>query len=185
MRKLTAGLAITLDGVVDAPSGNWMRFDDEMNEIIGAGVAQADAILLGRRTYVAFADLWPRLDPAVPMAAFMNDSPKYVLSTTLDAVSWQNSTLLRGDLTEIVTALKNQPGRDIQVPGSPRLVWSLLQADLLDELNLMVHPVVLGSGARLFPPSASRVPLTLIGSRTLGSGVVSLSYRPTDSPQPR
>jgi dihydrofolate reductase len=178
MRKLTAGLAITLDGVVDAPSGNWMRFDDEMNEIISAGIAQADAVLLGRRTYLEFAEMWPRLGADVPMAAFMNDTPKYVLSTTLDSVSWHNSTLIRGDLTEVVTELKSRPGRNIQVPGSPRLVWALLRAGLLDELALMVHPVVLGTGSRLFEALPSPLPLVLTGSRTLTSGVVSLTYGP-------
>src|SRR6266545_3841504 len=142
MRKIVAGLAITLDGVVEAPStSSWMLFNDEMAAVIDAGIAQADAILLGRRTYLEFAELWPKLG------------------------------------TE-VTRLKQQPGRNIQVPGSPRLVWSLLRKGLLDELALMIHPIVLGSGQRLFDEPTDQVRLKLLDSRTLSTGVVSVVYQP-------
>jgi dihydrofolate reductase len=176
MRKIVAGLAITLDGVVDSPSGNWMMFDDEMREIIDAGVAEADAILLGRRTYLEFAEMWPRLGSGVPMADFMNDTPKYVASSTLRTVDWAGSTLLKGDLAAELTELKQRPGKNIQVPGSPRLVRSLLCDGLLDELSLMIHPVVLGTGARLFDGGTDRMELKLKDSRTLGTGVVSVTY---------
>src|SRR6266508_2707761 len=147
MRKIVAGLAITLDGVVEAPStSSWMLFNDEMAAVIDAGIAQADAILLGRRTYLEFAELWP--------------------------------TLLSGDLVTEVTRLKQQPGRNIQVPGSPRLVWSLLREGLLDELALMIHPIVLGSGQRLFDEPTDQVRLKLLDSRTLSTGVVSVVYQP-------
>jgi dihydrofolate reductase len=183
MRKIVAGLAISLDGVVEAPSrGNWMLYNDEMGEIIGAGIAQADAILLGRRTYLEFAALWPGMGSDVPMADFMNRTPKYVVSSTLRTLEWANSILLTGDLAEEVAKLKAQPGRSIQIPGSPRLVWSLLRDGLLDELALMVHPVVLGSGLRLFEEMTGPISLTLVDSRTLSTGVVSVTYQPARAP---
>jgi dihydrofolate reductase len=176
VRKIVAGLAVTLDGVVDSPSGNWMMFNDEMQEIIDAGVAEADAILLGRRTYLEFAAMWPRLGGDVPMADFMNGTPKYVASSTLRSLEWAGSTLLTGDLATELTELKRRPGKNIQIPGSPRLVRSLLAGGLLDELSLMIHPVVLGTGARLFDGQADRMDLKLQDSRTLGTGVISATY---------
>jgi dihydrofolate reductase len=176
VRKIVAGLAVTLDGVVDSPSGNWMMFNDEMQEIIDAGVAEADAILLGRRTYLEFAAMWPRLGGDVPMADFMNGTPKYVASSTLRSLEWAGSTLLTGDLATELAELKRRPGKNIQVPGSPRLVRSLLADGLLDELSLMIHPVVLGTGARLFDGQADRMDLKLQDSRTLGTGVISATY---------
>jgi dihydrofolate reductase len=176
VRKVVAGLAVTLDGVVDSPSGNWMMFNDEMREIIDAGVAEADAILLGRRTYLEFAAMWPRLGGDVPMADFMNGTPKYVASSTLRSLEWAGSTLLTGDLATELTELKRRPGKNIQIPGSPRLVRSLLAGGLLDELSLMIHPVVLGTGARLFDGQADRMDLKLQDSRTLGTGVISATY---------
>jgi dihydrofolate reductase len=178
MREIVAGLAMTLDGVVDSPSGNWMMFDEEMGDIISAGVAEADAILLGRRTYLQFAELWPAQGRDVPMSAFMNDTPKYVASRTLDTVAWAGSTLLEGDLGEALTELKRRPGKNIQVPGSPRLVRSLLREGLLDRLALMIHPIVLGTGARLFDDEKDQRKLRLVESRTLGTGVVSVTYEP-------
>jgi dihydrofolate reductase len=183
MRKIVAGLAISLDGVVEAPSqGNWMLYNDEMGEVIGAGIAQADAILLGRRTYLEFAALWPEMGSDVPMADFMNNTPKYIVSSTLHTLKWANSILLTGDLAEEVPKLKAQPGRSIQIPGSPRLVWSLLRDGLLDELALMVHPIVLGSGMRLFDEMTGRISLKLVDSRTLSTGVVSVTYQPARAP---
>ena len=182
MRKVVAGLAITLDGVVEAPSQrNWMRYNDEMGEVIGAGIAQADAILLGRRTYLEFAALWPGLGSEVPMADFMNNTPKFIVSSTLHTLEWANSILVTGDLAEEVAKLKAQPGKNIQVPGSPRLVRSLLRAGLLDELALMVHPIVLGSGMRLFGEMTEQISLKLVDSRTLSTGVVSVTYQPTQA----
>jgi dihydrofolate reductase len=179
MRKIVAGLAMTLDGVVEAPSQrNWMRYNDEMGEVIGAGIAQADAILLGRRTYLEFAALWPSLGSDVPMADFMNNTPKYIVSSTLRTLDWANSTLLTGDLAEEVAKLKAQPGKNIQIPGSPRLVRSLLRGGLLDELALMIHPVVLGSGMRLFDEISGQIGLTLADSKTLSTGVLFATYQP-------
>jgi dihydrofolate reductase len=179
MRKVVAGLAISLDGVVEAPSQrNWMQYNDEMGEVIGAGIARADAILLGRRTYLEFAALWPGLGSDVPMADFMNNTPKYIVSSTLHSLEWNNSILVTGDLAEEIGKLKDQPGKNIQVPGSPRLVRSLLRDGLLDELALMVHPIVLGSGMRLFNELTDQIDLRLVDSRALSTGVLSVTYQP-------
>jgi dihydrofolate reductase len=183
MRKVVAGLAITLDGVVESPSpSNWMLFNDEMWEVIQAGIAQSDAILLGRRTYLEFAALWPTQGSEVPMADYMNDTPKYIASTTLkEPLEWKNSTLIKGNLAEELTKLKEQPGKNIQVPGSPRLVRGLLLDGLLEELALMVHPTVIGSGLRLFDEVPHQVRLELVQSRTLSTGVLSVTYRPASA----
>lgn len=179
MRKVVAGLFMTLDGMVESPS-KWLSFSDEMGEMIGAGIAQADAILLGRRTYLEFAQLWPKQGNDTPMAAFLNGTPKYIASSTLHTLEWANSTLVTGDLADFVTKLKAQPGKNIQVPGSPRLVRSLLRDGLLDELSLMVQPIVLGSGMRLFDEMTDRVRLKLVESRTFSNGVLSVTYQPED-----
>ena len=178
MRKLVAGLAISLDGVVESPSG-WMAFNDEMQEVISAGVAQSDAIVLGTRTYLEFAELWPGLDS--PMADYMNRTPKHIASSTLDTVGWANSSLMSGDLAENVARLKQQPGKNIQIPGSPRLVRSLLRDGLLDELSLMIQPVVISSGMRLFHEMTARVQLRLVQSATLSTGVLSVTYQPANA----
>jgi dihydrofolate reductase len=127
MRKLVAGLAMSLDGVVEAPEQwGFQYFNDDVYEAIGAGIAQADAVLLGRRTYLEFAALWPTQTSEVPMADFLNSAPKYVVSATLDSLPWGPASPLPGDLAEALTRLKRQPGKDILIPGSPRLVGSLL-----------------------------------------------------------
>src|SRR3982750_3521717 len=106
MRKLTAGLAITLDGVVEAPSaGGWFQYDDEVASIINAGIAEADAILLGRRTYLEFAEIWPPMGDSNPMAAFMNNTSKYIASSVLTDLEWANSILISTNLNEAVVAL--------------------------------------------------------------------------------
>lgn len=180
MRKVTAGLFMSLDGVVGSPE-KWQfpYLSDEVGEAIGAAMAAADAMLLGRVTYQEFASYWPGVTSEdQSFADYMNDTPKYVISTTLDTVEWSNSTLLKGSLAEEVVGLKQQPGRNIGITGSGTLVRSLLEEDLLDELELMVHPVVVGSGRRLFTEGGGPKGLELINSRTFGTGVVSLTYRP-------
>jgi dihydrofolate reductase len=175
MRKITAGLFISLDGVVESPS-EWAypHFNDEAMGAINEGLPQADAILLGRHTYLEFAELWPGREG--PMGDFLNQTPKHVVSSTLDTLEWGPAALLEGDLAEALTELKRQPGRNIQVPGSPRLVGSLLRDGLLDELTLMAAPVVVGAGARLFDEIGGRIELELVESRAYGS-VLSSTYR--------
>lgn len=177
MRKVVAGLAISLDGVVESPS-SWMNFTDEMAEVIDAGTAQSDAILLGRCTYLEFAELWPSLGSEVPMADYMNNTPKHIVSSTLDTLEWMNSSLVVGDLADELAKLKEQSGKNILIPGSPRLVGSLLRDGLLDELSLMVIPTVVGSGMRLFDQMTHPVSLTLVESTTLSTGVLAVTYRP-------
>ncbi len=131
MRKIVAGLFMSLDGVVESPN-TWAfsrYLDAEMSQRIGAGILQADAVLLGRRTYEEFAKLWPTQPNNVPMARFLNGSPKYVVSASLRApLEWANSTLVQGNLDEALASLREQPGKNIQVPGSPTLVRALLRA---------------------------------------------------------
>jgi dihydrofolate reductase len=182
MRKIVAGLFMSLDGVVESPD-NWafQYADDAVWEGIAAGVAQADAVLLGRRTYESFARFWPTQSSDVAMADFLNSSPKYVVSSTLDTLPWANSTPITGDLAGALTALKQQPGKNIQVPGSPTLVRSLLRDGLLDELSLNVCPIVIGSGMRLFDELTGPVRLELVDSTSRRTGVVGVTYRPQEA----
>ncbi|WP_116201438.1 dihydrofolate reductase family protein [Amycolatopsis circi] len=177
MRKIAAGLSVSLDGVSESPP-DWMMLNHEADEVIRAGIAESDAVLLGRNTYAEFARMWPGLGDSSPMAAFLNNTPKYVVSSTLAELGWSGSTLLGGDLAAELSALKSKPGKNIHLPGSPRLVRSLLLAGLLDELNLLIHPIVLGSGTRLFENPSDRVDLVLAASRAFGNGVLSVTYRP-------
>jgi dihydrofolate reductase len=183
VRKLVAGLAITLDSVVESPSQKqWLLYSDEMAEVIGTGIAKADAILLGRRTYLEFAELWPKQGSDSPMADFMNNTSKYIVSSALQPpLAWAHSSLVTGDLAEVVAKLKEQPGKNIQIPGSPTLVRSLLRDGLLDELSLLVHPIVLGSGMRLFDEITDQVDLGLVESRALRTGVLSVTYQPVNA----
>ena len=178
MRKVVAGLFIALDGVVESP-GEWQfdNFDAEMGASMAEHIAAEDTILLGRVTYQEWAPYWPTSTDE-PYASHINNTPKYVVSTTLDQTNWQNSTLLKGNLEEEITNLKQQPGKNIGVAGSPTLVESLLQADLLDELTLMVHPVVVGHGKRLFKDGRALKRLRLVRSKTTSTGVALLTYQP-------
>ena len=180
MKKLTASFFISLDGVVEAPQ-NWHfpYFNDEMGAVVGEAIAESDAFLLGRRTYEEWAAYWPTEAAAEsPMAGLMNETPKHVVSTTLDKVEWQNSTLLEGDLARAVTELKAKPGRNIGMSGSATLVRSLLELGLVDELRLLVHPLVVGAGAKLFANGATPMTLEHVDSRTFATGVLDLTYRP-------
>jgi dihydrofolate reductase len=179
MRKTVAGILTTLDGVVEAPEKWHLRYyDDELGEILKAWAANADALLLGRRTYEEFAAFWPTENGGDPMADYMNDTPKHVVSTTLRELSWRSSSLIDRDVAESVGALKREQGRNILIYGSPTLVRSLLRDGLLDELDLLVHPIVVGGGRRLFENGNFGTALRLVDSRTLGTGVVALTYVP-------
>ena len=136
-------------------------------------------MLLGRVTYQEFAAYWPGVSSEdEPFATHMNNTPKYVVSKTLDKAEWNNSTLISGNVAEEITKLKQQPGKNIGITGSATLVQSLLQDDLLDELGLMIHPVVVGSGKRLFQEGGGPKGLKLVDSMTFSTGVVSLTYQP-------
>lgn len=177
MRKIVAGLFMSLDGVVESPA-DWLVSSDEVWAEIGAGIAQSDAILLGRRTFLEFAEMWPDQGSSTPMADFMNNTPKYVVSSTLDTLPWAKSSLITGDIAAALSRLREQPGKNIQVPGSPRLVRSLLRDGLLDELALMIQPIVVGSGLRLFDEMTNQVRLKVVRSATFSTGVLSVTYQP-------
>jgi dihydrofolate reductase len=163
----------------------WSFFysNDEMEEANAAGMASSDAMLLGRVTYEEFAAFWPYQDRTEqPYTDYLNDTPKYVVSRTLDEpLEWQNSTLIKGNVAEEVSRLKEQPGKDIGIVGSGALVRSLLAEDLLDELRLMVHPIVLGREKRLFEEGGDQKALKLVDSRSFSTGVVYLTYEQAQS----
>jgi len=182
VRKIVAGLFISLDGVVESPDQwHFPYFDEEMGQEVGALMAASDTILLGRRTYQDFAGYWPHQPSDVPPADYMNNTPKVVVSTTLKTLEWQNSTLISGNLAEELGKLKQQPGKNIGITGSGTLVRSLLRDGLLDELHLLVHPIVVGSGKRLFEQGSGRVPLKLVESKTFSTGVLALTYERAES----
>ena len=187
MRKIATGLFISVDGVVEFPERwGFQYLDKDLSEEIATGIAEADAVLIGPATYRLFGQMWPHKKDDVPMAKFLNHSLKYVVSRTPDKVGkldWQPAMLLKGDLPSAVAKLKAEPGKTIQVPGSPKLVRSLLHEGLLDELNLTFCPEIVGSGMRLFDEIADRVKLTVERSKVLGNGAISVTYRPARSGQ--
>jgi dihydrofolate reductase len=178
MRKINAWLFVTLDGVIEAPE-KWVIADDEMFGAMQEDYAKSDALLLGRRTYETFAASWPERGSEVPNADWMNSTRKYVASTTLESPEWNNSTVIDGDVAEAVGRLKLEDGKNIMVNGSGALVRTLMRDHLLDELRLFVHPVVVGSGRRLFDAESDAVELALVDSHVYDNGVISLTYKPT------
>jgi dihydrofolate reductase len=177
---------VSLDGVMEAPGGEpdfkypgWtFEYDrgDDGNQFKLDETRSADALLIGRRTYESFAGAWPQREGE--FAEKLNAMPKFVVSTTLKNLEWNNTTVLEGDLADGVGKLKEQFAGDILVPGSARLVQSLLERDLVDELRLMVFPLVLGSGKRLFGETSDKKPLRLVSSKTVGDGVAIVVYEP-------
>jgi dihydrofolate reductase len=187
MRKITAGLFISLDGVVQDPQDwHFPYFNDEMGAAVDAQIGQSDTLLLGRKTYDSFAAAWPERENAggedAPFAKVLGDARKVVVSNQRLEFTWRNSEQLLGDLVGAVTALKNEPGStDIAMSGSVSLVRQLLAAGLLDELHLLVHPIVVGNGMRLFDENGPSTPLRLVSSQTFATGVLNLVYAPEGS----
>ena len=180
MRKVVASELVSLDGVMESPEKWSFQFhNDEMAEANAAGMAGSDAMLLGRVTYQEFAAFWPYQNSAEqPFTDYLNNTPKFVVSTTLEEpLEWQNSTLIKGNVAEEIAQLKRQPGKDIGIVGSGTLVRSLLRDDLLDELSLMVHPIVVGNGKRLFEDGGDQKALELVDSKAFGTGVLYLTYQ--------
>ena len=177
MRTINAGLFVSLDGVVESPE-RWTGpyFNDQVGQAVGGLMAPNDALLLGRATYEGFAAAFGGQSGG--MADQMNNTPKFVVSSTLTTAGWQNSTLINGDVAERITELKQQPGRGIGMSGSSTLVGWLLRQGLLDQLDLLVFPVVVGEGKRLFGEPGRQVPLMLTGTESFATGVVHLSYVP-------
>ena len=179
MRKIKSYFFISLDGVVESPDRwHFPYFDEEMGDAVGAGFATADALLMGRVLYEEWAAYWP--DQAdQPFADVMNSIKKYVVSNSLQTAEWQNSEIVSGDVAEKLSEIKARDGDDIAMSGSATTVRWLLREGLLDELNLLVHPIVVGDGlARLFPPDEPSIPLELLSAHTFKTGVLNLSYAP-------
>ncbi len=192
MRKLVVVEFLSLDGVYQAPGhpeedreggfqhGGWqMQYGDEaLGEAALQGMAETDAQLFGRKTYQIMAAYWPNAPADDPFAKHLNSVQKYVVSKTLNSVDWQPTTVLSGDLAEEITALKDQPGKNITVLGSGNLLQSLLANGLVDELMLAIYPIVLGSGKRLFPDSDQVRKLRLVDSKTTSTGGLLATYTP-------
>jgi len=186
VRKITAGLFISLDGVVEAPDQwHFPYFNDQMGAAVDATLGAADTVLFGRKTYDSFAGAWPEREAAgeedAGFAKKLGDARKIVASHQELDLTWRNSEQLEGDLVEAVTALKNEPGRNIGMSGSVSVVRQLLAAGLLDELHLLVHPIAVRKGMRLFDEGEAPIPLRLISSETFETGVLSLVYAPAES----
>jgi dihydrofolate reductase len=181
MRKIVAGMMVSVDGVVEAPE-TWTGpyFSPEIGQAVGSIMADGDTMLLGRVTYQTFAASFAG-NTSDPMAAQMNAVPKVVVSSTLETAGWENSTLIRDDVAREIARLKEQPGKNINVSGSATLVAWLLGQGLLDELNLLLFPVVAGHGKRLFDGGTPTTALTLARSEAFSTGVAQLIYRPATS----
>jgi dihydrofolate reductase len=182
VRKVVAVELVSLDGVMETPEEWAFAYsNDEMEQANASGMAASDALLLGRVTYEHLAAFWPHQPGGTPIVDYINSVPKFVVSGTLEEpLEWNNSTLIKGNVAEEIAKLKRRLGKDITILGSGALVQSLLRKDLLEELRLMVHPLVSGGGKRLFEDGVDRKALELVDSRTFSTGVVYLTYQPAD-----
>lgn len=188
MRRVVAAEYVTVDGVMQDPGGvgeieegGWSNpyFNDELAKYQSDQLFASDALLLGRVTYEGFAAAWPSMEEAEgEFAVRMNTLPKFVASGTLDEPLEWNATLLKGNVAEEVQKLKQQPGQDLLIYGSSELVGTLMAHNLIDEYRLMVFPVALGTGKRLFRDGNEKIPLKLAAAETTGAGVVVLTYQP-------
>jgi dihydrofolate reductase len=193
MPKIVVSEFLTLDGVMQAPGdpnedrgggfdqGGWQLayFDDVFGQTMMDAFAATGGLLLGRRTYEIFAGYWPNQPADDPVGGPMNAFRKYVVSTTLtEPLSWQNSTLITGDVAGEIRRLKEEPGKEIQVIGSGELVQTLVREDLVDAYRLMIHPLVLGNGKRLFREGTTPTKLQLTDTKASGTGVLILTYEP-------
>ena len=193
MGRVVAFTSLTLDGVMQAPArpdedirggfkhGGWATpyADSVMGSVSGGSMATSGALLFGRRTYEDLYAVWPKRTDDNPFTGVLNNTPKYVASTTLrEPLPWMNSTLLKGDTAEAVSGLKAQLGKDLVVLGSGALLQSLMRHNLVDEYILLIHPLVLGSGRRLFPDGGAPATLRLVDSKATTTGVLIATYRP-------
>jgi dihydrofolate reductase len=196
MGKLIVNTFTSLDGVMQAPGmpeedreggfdqGGWQvpYFDEESGQVMTEAITGFDALLLGRKTYEIFAGYWPYAPADDPIAVRLNEAPKYVASRTLDALGWNNSTLLKGDIADEVARL-TEAYDEIHTSGSGNLVQSLMKNELVDQYNVWVYPVLLGGGKRLFGEGTIPTALRLVESRAFGNGAVLLTYEPTGKPE--
>ena len=186
MGKIVISENVSLDGVIEDPTGaeglsvgGWFWETDrgeDGEQFTLEKTLRTEALLLGRRTYEFFAATWPSRDGE--LADKMNSLPKYVVSSTLEDPGWNNSTLLKGDVVDEVSKLKQELDGEIVVLGSPQLARTLIEHDLVDELRLMIYPVVLGAGARLFGETSDKKPMRLVHTQTVGDGIAILTYEP-------
>jgi dihydrofolate reductase len=179
MRRIVVSEFVTLDGVAEEP-GKWSFpfWSEEISKFKFDELFSSDALLLGRVTYQGFAGAWPSMTDDAGYAKRMSSFPKHVVSRTLEKLEWNNSHLIKGDVEREVSKLKQQPGQDLLVFGSGQLVNALAQHDLVDEYRLLVYPIILGSGKRLFS-DVNKTTLKLVETKTFGSGVVLLRYQPS------
>ena len=179
MRKVTAGLFSSIDGVVEAPNEWQPAFDEEMGAVLSRMLEEQDAVLLGRVTFTEWAGYWPASTDE-PFASYINSTQKYVASSTLESVGqWPNSTLIKGPVADFLAELRQQDGGTIGTAGSPSLVRSLIEQGLLDELTLMISPVVAGGGRkRLFADDAALTRFDLAHAQPTSSGTLIATYRP-------
>ncbi|MCZ0210035.1 dihydrofolate reductase family protein [Streptomyces sp. UMAF16] len=196
MREIIVCTFLTLDGVMQAPGapdedaesgfrhGGWQKpvSDDEVGRAVAGWYEDSDAMLLGRKTYEIFASYWPTADPGNPCTSRMNSTHKYVVSRTLTSVEWQNSTLLTGDVVDAVRKLKESDGGNINVVGSGDLAQTLMRHGLVDEYRLTIHPVIIGTGKRLFAAGAIPAALEPVSVSTTKSGTIVSVYRPHGEP---
>jgi dihydrofolate reductase len=188
VRRVVVSEFVSLDGVMEDPSWTFQFGSEEQEKFKFDELAASDALLLGRVTYEGFAAAWPNMMEQYggprraelgEYADMMNGYPKYVVSTTLEEAGWNNSTIIKGNIAEDVFKLKQQPGKDVLIFGSGDLVNTLMRHGLIDEYRIMVFPVIVGSGKRLFEDGSETTALRLVNTKTFGSGVVVLTYRPT------
>ena len=177
MRKIVVSEFVSLNGVMEEPAWTTPYWSDEIAKFKFDELFASDALLLGRVTYEGFAAAWPSRTDEAGFADRMNNLPKFVVSTTLEKAEWNNSRLIKGNIVAEISDLKQQPGQNILVYGSGALVNTLGQHDLIDEYNLLIYPVVLGKGKRLFE-DGSTASLKLVETKTFSSGVVALIYQP-------
>jgi dihydrofolate reductase len=181
--RLVATEYLSLDGVFEEP-GHWSGpfFNDEAAQFKWSELQAADALLLGRKTYEGFAAAWPSFTDEAGFADKMNSMPKYVVSATLDRADWAGSRLVTGDIAQEVRTLKQEPGQDLLLAGSAQLFNALKQENLIDLYRLMLYPIILGKGERLFADGVDDTALRLTDTKTFGSGVLVLEYEPVALP---
>jgi len=175
MRNLIVTEFLSLDGVMEAPAWTFPYWNDEIAQFKGAETSAGEALLLGRVTYQGFTAAWPQSED--DGAAYFNNARKYVVSTTLEQVEWNNSTLIKDNIVAEITKLKQQDGPDLVVHGSATLAQTLMQHDLVDRYRLLVYPLVVGQGKRLFA-EGSTATLKLVEAKSFSSGVTALIYTP-------
>jgi dihydrofolate reductase len=183
MRKLKLAMYVALDGVIENPAWTGPFWNDELAKLQEAYLFSSDALVLGRVTYQGFAEAWPKMTDTGDFGVKMNTMPKFVASRTLQTAEW-NATIVQGDVAQAVAQLKDQPGQDLLIYGSAELVDELTRHGLIDEYRIMLYPVVVGSGKRLFNPPLPQVDLRLAETITTSTGVVVLTYRRAEAAAP-